>query len=281
MQRIKSTLDTAYAAIDAPSGDVKDQQIAQALNELSSEYQKLTHEQAPPIAYGGNARRFAYIYRYAAAHADYVAQLIHKSTALKALLSGGSVKLACLGGGPGSDLLGVLKYLAGQELEGFKLKCSVFDKEGSWLDSWSDIVKQENLPCEIDLEFKQIDVTEAENWGNEKELLTFDLLIFSFFLSEVWKFRNDADSYFEQLLSRMRPGAFVLFLDNADARFFGWFDGMSKKAGLKKIGSSECELTLSDGEQFSDFGKHFNTEKFEWPKRKGLVAWRIMQKPEE
>lgn len=77
MQLIKLVLDEAYAAIPATNDAAKDALIAQELAALSAEYGALTNANRTPIDYSSPLKRFAYIYKYTAAHADYVRQVIN------------------------------------------------------------------------------------------------------------------------------------------------------------------------------------------------------------
>jgi hypothetical protein len=111
MQLIKLVLDDAYAAIGAPDDATKDAQIKAEIVNLSAEYANLITKTSAPIDYSNAVKRFAYIYKYTVAHADYIMQIIKRNTELCELLDKKSIEVACLGGGPGSDLLGILKYL--------------------------------------------------------------------------------------------------------------------------------------------------------------------------
>lgn len=56
------------------------------------------------IDYKDAVSRFAYIYRYTTSHANIVCSLIRGDDTLRALFKQPSLTVACIGGGPGSDL---------------------------------------------------------------------------------------------------------------------------------------------------------------------------------
>lgn len=276
MQLIKLVLDDAYAVINAPDDTTKDALITKELTSLSSEYGKLASQTSSAIDYSDSVKRFAYIYKYTVAHADYIMQLIEGSKALRDLLAKNSIEVACLGGGPGSDLLGILKYLIRTEAKDLALKCYIFDKERAWGDSWSDVASQLSPPFQIFPVFQQMDVTESKTWASYQKFLKADLFTLSYFLSEVWKIKDTAAPFFERCMSQMKSGSMILFVDNNDSRFCDWFDEMAKKHGLVAVESDEGELCFSNDEEKKDLGKYF--DKFGWPKRKSDAAWRIMKK---
>lgn len=276
MQLIKLVLDDAYVTIDAADDTKKDALIKKELTNLSAEYGNLASKASAPINYSDAVKRFAYIYKYTVAHADYIMQLIRGTKALRELLSKKSIEVACLGGGPGSDLLGLLKYLIQTGAKDLSLKCYIFDKERAWGDSWSDVASSLNPPFQLYPVFQQMDVTDPKTWVSYQKFLRADLFTLSYFLSEVWKIKEDAEPFFEHCLSQMKSGSMILFVDNNDSRFRDWFDGMAKKHRLVEVKSAEGELCFSNDEEKNDLGVYFG--KFWWPKRKSDAAWRIMKK---
>jgi hypothetical protein len=276
MQLIKLVLDDAYTAIDAQDDATRDGLIKNELTNLSAEYGNLLSKTCAPIDYSNGVKRFAYIYKYTVAHADYIMQLIKGTDVLRDLLDKKSIEVACLGGGPGSDLLGILKYLIQTGATDLSLKCYIFDKERAWGDSWSDVASVLKPPFQLYPVFQQMDVTDATTWASYQKFLRADLFTLSYFLSEVWKIKDTAEPFFDHCLSQMKPGSMILFVDNNDSRFRDWFDAMANKHGLNAVVSAEGDLCFSNDEEKNDLGVYFG--KFGWPKRRSDAAWRVMQK---
>ena len=277
MQLIKLVLDDAYASICASDDDAKDALIRKELDRLSSEYSKLTDPNAVTIDYSDPLKRFAYIFKYTVAHADYIMQLIRKDARLRELFTVDNLEVACLGGGPGSDLLGILKYMIQEGIKDCSLTCYIFDKERSWGDSWSDVARILKPPFNMFPIFQQLDVTDATTWKSYHKFLRADLFTLSYFLSEVWKIKTDAEPFFIHCMSKMKNGAMMLFVDNNSSSFTGWFDRMAVDNGLNIITSNCAKLVFSNEEEKTDLGIFF--EKFGWPKRESNAAYRILQKP--
>src|SRR5262249_24497944 len=134
-QLIKTVLDEAYEAIPGSEAK-KDAAISAALEKLSAQYKKLLT--AGCLDYSDPATRFAYIHRYTTSHANLVYSVCRRSRHLAALIGRDKLVLACIGGRPGSDFLGILKYCM---FEGKKpqLKCQILDRDPAWGESWSDV----------------------------------------------------------------------------------------------------------------------------------------------
>ena len=276
MPLIKKVLDDAYAEIEAPDDKTKDSLIKKEIDKLSVEYANLTDRSGSSINYRAPLKRFAYIYKYTVAHADYIRQLISAEPGLRRLLAQPEFEVACLGGGPGSDLLGILKYLMRSGSKDVCFSCVMFDRERAWADSWCDVAKTVEAPFKVYPTFAHMDVADAETWAGYKKFLRADIFTLSFFLSELWRIKGQAEPFFDHCMSHMKPGAVILFVDNNNPRFYGWFDELYKKHGFTKIESSSGTLCFSNNEEKTDLGVYY--QKFGWPKRESDAAWRIVKK---
>ena len=125
---VKAALDDAYSEFE---GDEKavDQAINNRLKELSDRYRDVLNQGGPD--YADAATRFAYLFRYASAHADYLSSIIYASNAIQNALKLDRVHISCIGGGPGSDVLRFLKFVLAQEKRP-QLTYFIIDKETAW-----------------------------------------------------------------------------------------------------------------------------------------------------
>jgi len=256
MQLIKTVLDDLYGRIHIQVEQDKDDLIRAEIDTISMEYGQLTRPNTKPINYSDPIKRFAYLYKYTVAHADYIMQGIQESDELCALFRRTEVDVSCLGGGPGSDLLGILKYIMASECSP-TLTCYIFDKERAWGDSWSRVARRMNATCRLHPVFQQMDVTDSHTWSCYEEYLQADLFTLSYFMSEVWKFKTNAEPFFNHTLSRSKPGALVLFIDNNDSRFHGWFDYLSTQNNFETIKAGSQNFAFSNDEEKRDLGCYF------------------------
>ena len=116
-----------------------------------------------PGDYRLRSTRFAYIYRYTTAHANLMYRLIDETQQLQSLFSRESAEVSCIGGGPGSDYLGILKYLTIKKKTP-RLRCNLFDCEPAWNESWSDVDRKVQAGMQLSLPFITIDVTKQATW---------------------------------------------------------------------------------------------------------------------
>jgi hypothetical protein len=219
MQLIKMVLDEAYNELPVEQDADKDRLVKAEIERLTPAYLNLTDASRPAINYSEPVTRFAYIYKYTVAHADYIRQLIQGCPAISSLFTEPKVDVACLGGGPGSDLLGIMKHML-QTGSKTKFKCFIFDKERAWGDSWSDVADNLEAPFQVFPIFEQLDVTDSATWSSYHKFLRADLFTLSFFMSEVWRIRTQAEPFFEHCFTQAKPGSLLCPLHNV-CRFLG------------------------------------------------------------
>jgi hypothetical protein len=279
MPIVKTVLDNLYNSIENADTNAKDAAIMSRLLALQDAYKNLCNPYSSPPDFSDPITRFAYIYKYTVAHADYIKQLIQQTPALASVFNNQNVVVASLGGGPGSDLIGILKYIARRGCRP-TLVCDLFDKEELWADSWSRVAFEVDASCRFHVNFRQLDVTSPEARTRSTGYLNADIITLSYFLSEVWKYKNAAQSFFDHALSKTKSDALILYIDNSSSQFCDWFDDMANRAGLESISKDSRSFTSTVDEEKRDLEPYFS--KFSAtssPKIKSDVAFRIMRKP--
>lgn len=272
-QLIKTVLDEAYAAIPGDE-KAKDKSITDALEELAKQYAKLTKSGC--LDYSAPCRRFAYVFRYTTSHANLVYERIRQSKPLSGLFNLPKLHVSCVGGGPGSDFLGVLKYCLKSKKKP-EVKCLLLDRDPAWGESWSDVDEKVKAALQLSTVFNSFDVTKPEQWKTFTKHYQADLFTLIYFVSEVYAMRKQAEAYFDTLFAKMKAGALLLFIDNNSSEFYNWFDDLTKKHGLKVLEKDEGIQQMPTEEEKKDLKVYFT--KFKDPKLKANIAWRVVQKP--
>jgi hypothetical protein len=272
---IKTVLDDEYAEMSG-SEKTKNATIRARLDDLQDCYKRLTHT-PPKVDYGDPATRLAYVFRYVTSHAHLVANEIRRCDALVDVLDKERVAVACVGGGPGSDFLGLLEYMMGRDYEG-TLRCYLLDKESGWGDAWSDVGERvASLPFSVFTHFQECDVTKKQTWHKQKKYLKVDLFTMIYFISEIFAIKAQAEAFFDHLYEEAQPGALFLFIDNDADTFTSWFDDVAERNGLELLHSKNRDARLPGSEQKDDLEPYVTL--FGFPKIKAKIAVRVYQKP--
>lgn len=272
---IKKVLDEQYSYIEAASNDNRDKQIKAAIAALQAAYGNVLAKGGPD--YKKPETRFAYICVYTTAHADMIWQIIRDSKDLRAVFDKDYVSITCVGGGPGSEMLGVIKYLEKSER-----KCTtsfhLVDGEATWADSWAEIDNIADATNKLSKTFLKVDVTKAEDWESLKKLTMSDVFIFSWFLSEIFQRKDQAEVFFQHLFSKAKSGALFLFLDFTNAELSKWVEHLAAKNKFETIkGDKNWNYQLSFAEEKKELKEYF--DKFGHPKLKSSAQFHLLKKP--
>lgn len=284
---VKVVLDELYEETKKmhASEVATDKAIIDKMNYLSKKYTQLTDKSSTVIDYKDSATRFAYVYKYVASHADYLNQILRalindKDKALKEVFMQESLRVSCIGGGPGSDIVGMLKYLLSLDKQNNRVICYLCDQEQAWADSWTEIGEQMSSESfSLNTNFQQLDVTNSESWKYQKKFLDADIFTLSYFVSEVSRFdAKDVNEFWDTLFSKAKKGSVFIFVDNAHTNFTSYFDEKWKAHNIKAVASGDAKVTPSSNEQLSVFGIYLKKFPDNIPKLKSQISYRILIK---
>ncbi len=205
---------------------MKDARIRSELGLLREDYKKL--KAGGTINYNEIYTRFAYYYRYVPAHANVVYQLFDENDVLAHSFDQNSLSVSCLGGGPGSEFWGLLRYREASHRV-TNIFCDMYDKENVWSEFWdkSAVSKRIKTSSSLFPDFKYLDVMNPAYCGKYYNLGYADLFIMSFFLSEIPKGATSTH-FFEKLFENAKRGSLFLFIDNTTSGVEWWFDNLVK-----------------------------------------------------
>lgn len=283
---VKIALDELYHDALAEYGEETDKVIIDRLNYLSDSYKGLTDDKRKPIDYGDPAVRFAYVFRYVAAHGDYIVQVLKafRSENGKPIFPTPTARVSCIGGGPGSDIIAVLKYLSdiGKHEKVEKIICYLLDGEQGWADVWTEF--DESLESGVTLSpvFQKLDVSNLKSWQSQKKFLQADIFTMSYFVSEVISqdANGDVSAFWLRLFQEAKPGAIFVYVDNGHDAFNEYIDKLAAEAGLEKLfGEDNRRFTPSFTEQASELSEYRKKFGGQNPKLQAYLSFRIFRKP--
>lgn len=274
---VQRVLEDTYGEIPGEETE-RDQAITTALSEMSNRYATALLTHGGP-SFDSPQHRFAYVYCYVPAHAHWICELIGWSREAQEILARDEVRVACIGGGPGSDLVGVLKYLDNRQLRP-RVFCEIVDGCIDWKKTWSDVAFKLGLDgMSLHTDYVVQTVGSGTEWKQPHNFRKAELVTLNFFFSEIAHLGTAATDYIASLFDMLKPGAIVLFNDNDASNFYGPFDGLAHNAGLQVLHSGhETRKVYDRAEQVSEVGR-FKAKFNRAPRLTGRVASRILRKP--
>ncbi len=230
-------------------------QVKEAIQRMGCEYRSGNR---PEIPFGNHFYRSAYLYEYAPANALAVEAVINDDAQKQRLVSDllaskQRISLCCLGGGPGSEILGIAKWIERRRVGQVKLQVLVTDKYREWDHEWKSLVRAVDsirgqslgsLPT-ITGRFAPIDVEKPSHASYFGRGAGFDLYIVSYVVSHI--FTSEGLSRFGQfiapVLSTAPKGAKFLFIDRG---------GVANEAGGVNWHKSVRDILSCTGMDISD-----------------------------
>ena len=264
-------------------GDEWDGRVVAAIGDLESRYRELRDSTRKLIDYGSLPVQMAYAFKYVASHADFLSQVMERAAKIvgDGLVSGKNVRITSLGGGPGSDLLAVIRLLKNMtpDQRPRSIRYRVLDKQPNWHEALGILAASQRASLDIQLEFERIDVTVEADW-REASLEDDDFVIMNYFVSEVCSLREagSVKACLRHLLRSMRNGAALIYNDSSAYSFWSFFDERVRLAGASTpVVAEESKLFVSSYD-FDDFYKDFMIRFDRNPKQHSSAVFRILRK---
>ena len=235
-QAIVDSIPKLLAHISAENDEEKYKQVSKILRGTSGHYRKLRWEEA--------TNQCAYVFKFFVKHSHLVYESMyrqshHFDSAWKHLKE---IKLCSIGGGPGSDVAGVVEFLEGTSFGG-SLYCNVLDLFPEWANAWKAI--SPNLASRLNPinvgyhRFNMVDETSCSA-ANRRRVSSADLVTFIKSFSTVCSVESNVKQLYLKVLpyimNCIKPGGFVLFIDNScNAQFNAIFKEIALQCGLRVL----------------------------------------------
>lgn len=271
---IKKVLDELYPQIEG-NEDEKIQKIQDKIQLLSQLYANLINSSPEaPINYKDPITRFSYIYKYVTSHSDYVYSTIESYSEHFNNL-GENIDVTCIGGGPGSDFLGILKYFIETEQKK-NITCYIYDKEDAWGDNWGDVHKKTNSKkISLNTTYQRIDVKEKDSWSFRTKHKNSDIVTLIYFMSEIYKLRDQgATEFISKIFKESKSGCIFIFIDNMNSNLSEWFESIAASTNVEIKEKDDSKTYLSREEEKDELKEYIQKIKNS-PKLNATTSIRI------
>jgi hypothetical protein len=213
--------------------------LAKRKEKLKQAYASLDESDRDPIQYSSLSARTAYVFAYAPTRAEYTREFLmrHRIAVGRSLFEKGHICVVSFGGGPVSELVGLVKYLedpaSGEAVD--SIRYVVYDKDGDWEDIAADVVASLRTDISVEAEYHAVDAADQQKM-KEIDLKDVDLVIFSYIMSELAKLekRDKISENFKHTLSSMPVNSKILFIDNKHKIFIDYFRQCKLVLGLNQ-----------------------------------------------
>lgn len=258
------------SVLDIEHKDLEIADIVNAINQIIKAYKKIPND-APVsiIDYNCSKYRFAYIYLYALCHTTIVDEHLKKletnsfETFRQMLkLEQSRLNLCSLGGGPGCDVIGVLKNLEkySPSLAPSTVDCTIIDLCEGWNQSFCNVLDnflQSDIgKCyrsRLSSCFMKADICSVLDNVTICALRKADLLTMVKFVSVVAYYCKEDSKYLQELFRLMKSGSYLIFLDNSTGGFYEMVLKSAEDNGLNLLYTVKTYHRHSEYMKFSKY----------------------------
>jgi Putative SAM-dependent methyltransferase len=230
----------------------------------------------PEIEYGDPLCRLGYLYRHATANATLFRRVLRDSDSLKAKVRAAKRKtlsICSVGGGPGTELLGLAKYFLEWPIDlPRKIKFTVLDNVAQWSETWGRLAEAVDAKLQEALEgsdeesptiadhFIEFDALDKNSYKNfQYQFVKTDIVIFNYLFSENKARLSDAKRAITHLAKIAPAGCVFVVIDRRErgGKFTDDVVDAFYKAGFAKPKVKTLAGFLDTDEQTADMGKLF------------------------
>jgi hypothetical protein len=251
----------------------------------------------PQINYEDPFCRMAYLYMNVAIHAALVETALSSYPAIQKLIkskaNGGSdLHLCALGGGPGSELIGVVRYVESLRLTGktVHVDFALIDRIREWDESWHALknavdgelretygADRNQWPIAVSRSFLPLDATSPAEFTNfATRFKSTDVFLVCYLVSELKGSISKLESVLDSLISKVSSGALLLFIDRNEREVREGVQGIiARNSSLISLGISTERGGMKDNlEDFGEWYIHLPA----LPRRKWMAFFALAQK---
>jgi hypothetical protein len=214
---------------------------------LEGAYATLYEQDRDPISYASLSAQTAYVFAYAPTRAEYTRQYLHRHRqALGAsLFSGKNARIVSFGGGPASELVGLLRYIEEADEPVENIDYVVYDKDGDWTDVAQNVVDALDTDINIETRYEEADAASRVRM-TQIDLSKTDMVIFSYIMSELAKLgrKDQIVENFRTVLGKMKVNGKILFIDNKHKIFIDYFRSCKLVSGLREKNDNGDAVTF-------------------------------------
>jgi hypothetical protein len=278
---VKAILDVAVPAIAEERG-ISEDEIRRAmiphLKCFSTEYRT---GKKPQNDYPDPLCRLAYLYCYVPANANLCEIAIKRTDELAEFVTGklkkkGELKVCAFGGGPGTELLALTKFLINnrKNIGDCEISFILLDEVEEWVESWNLIEsevrnflkksygKPSSWPFLVSKSFIPFDITSLDRYGNLKHLFGQDLYILNYVVSEIYE-RDELAGLSKVLKTMIKSadsGAKILIIDRNEWGVVNKVKELMAELGVDVSEVQETKENMDYDEESSELGVHYIRE---------------------
>lgn len=243
---VRPVLEELRTQISSSRGDRTWGDIYDAIRTLRESYNSASAYKR--VDYKGTLAQFAYLHSYAPSRASILFQIMNEHEFLAELVSRETLKVASFGGGPGTDVLGVLKLRQRRKGRAI-IDVTIYDNEDGWENVWRRIESTTETARYAHVDFCIGDML-GQDWSMRGPW-DAELAIMSYSFSEL-SGQSAASKFLGKLADAATSGTLFLIVDNGHSHIMNAVETAIDTEGLVKRCPMQCKtMRVEDREKGS------------------------------
>ncbi len=238
------------------------------------------YSENPSLHYNDPLCRFAYLYTYVGAHANLVDNAFYRFNSLgdfveNKLQGGQTLHICSLGGGPGSELLGFVKFIerVGHPKSRVDLSFTLIDTIPEWDETWHALVQgmeetfktkygasRRDWPIVVHRSFLPLNLTRLDDFKHfAARFKEIEIFILNHTVSELLAYKDDLRKVFNNLVERAPDGTYFLFIDRNQQPVLDLVNSLLNNSELVSFETKIENKNMDGDEQKSDLGRWYSS----------------------
>jgi hypothetical protein len=248
---------------------------------MSGCYRNIHDRRGPDFSDG--VTRAAYVYTYTPSQAHWVYRALSSCRPMSQLLHRNGVHVAALGGGPGTDVVGFVKWLAEQG-HAMPFTCEVIDRCTAWETQWqwlqAALVRGGHMtPEQARVTYVAHDFGDRRADGALSRVSDADVVLASFLLSELAHMGARMEHVVARVFAHTKPGAYLVFNDNLTDGSLRRLDALAGRHGLEVLYGHTSQTNVHPDPDVEPAVRAYRARLGWSPKMKGRLGTRIYHRP--
>lgn len=256
--------------------------VRERLQALEAAYRILTQPDRQPIDYSELPTQAAYVFAYGMPRAGFTYERLkaHRMSLGRPLFARPNIQVTSIGGGPASELVGLLQYFRDPDVgeKVTSISYTIVDHDGEW-EHVANLVA-DCVPEDIDvvMNFRRCNLLDKQDI-RQIDLSDDDLTIFSYIISELKAFTGTYPvvENVKTILTTLDVGSFVFYMDSESYKFYSLFNSCRNVPRLIRREDIEGNTKFDPG-PYSGVFASFCVDLDRDPRLDGNIVSKLLEK---
>ncbi len=223
---------------------------------------------------------YTYLYKYATLHGEIIDHALKSCDAVQKMWTEDTlIHVSSFGGGPGSELLGLARFLT-ETQQSRQIHYVNYDRESQWEMFFPTMCAQVSSCYPVRITDHQVHFDIIQRGELPEYVQHADLFFFNYVLTELYSCPRTVHEFLNRLARSAKAGSLFVIVDNGYGDYIGYLKSLVQEMDLSELAFDTINefKVESPKENLEQYGRLFVGN--EYPLWKMKVSYHICQKQE-